>query len=165
MSAPDASLRATLHRWGVPLLTPAPDAAVVPIGSLLSAAVSPGTPSRLRTCVVPLLLVHGELADEVRSLEQRLGAQEAELLRCLYTAAVYLQQKWRTRLSLSIGAHPPLPDWYSRAMGLPPPDDYHGIWGLLALSDRAESHGLPSGLTSEAEDMTLLLMETLERSA
>lgn len=158
----ESTLGATLRALGVPLLTPALQVEAVTLPELLAAAVREGVPSRVRTCLVPLFLVRPDAADPVRILAARLPGGDAELLRHLYTAAVYLQRKWWTRLRFSVGERPALPDLFSHDLGLPAPDDYHGIWGLLALADLSSERGLPAALIAEAEDMTRLLIETRE---
>jgi len=91
--------------------------------------------SRLRLAIVPLLLRHPEISASVPDLA--VSPDEAALLelQTLYTAAVYLQRNWRSRLSIYLDEVPLLPDLFSRQMGLPLPDERFGKTGLVELAD------------------------------
>lgn len=161
----EEALASALRAHGVPLLTGRASGATMSAADLIAAAVRRGAPSRARSCLVPLFLVRPDAVDMVRRLVPVLPADDAETLRLLFTAAVYLQRKWQTRLRLAVGARPALPDLFGGALGLPSPDEYFGIWGLQALSELCERQGAPSGLVAESEAMTRLLMETAELAA
>ncbi|HIC88862.1 MAG TPA: hypothetical protein EYP04_05625 [Anaerolineae bacterium] len=61
-------------------------------------------------------------------------------LKALYTAAVYLQRLWRTRLGFYLGNYSELPDRFSNDLGLPSPAERHGKVGLYAPAEWHAKH-------------------------
>jgi hypothetical protein len=90
--------------------------------------------ARLRLALVPVLILHPEWVSEVQSAVQQLSGPMRSQLQVLYTAAVYLQRLWRTRLGFYLGEVEMLPDLYSDVLGLPPAGERHGKTGLHALA-------------------------------
>lgn len=91
--------------------------------------------ARLRLALVPLLILHPDWATQVQSAVEQLTEPARTELQAFYTAAVYLQRLWRTRLGFYLGDFPLLPDLYSCALGLPPADERFGKTGLHALAE------------------------------
>ena len=88
---------------------------------------------RLREALIPLFLLHPDLAEQVQGLIQRLQPSAADTLRHLYTATVYLQRLWLSTLRMHLGSFPLLPDHFGRAyFHLPAPDVKFGEAGLHA---------------------------------
>lgn len=100
---------------------------------LIRALVTQPDP-RLRLALVALFLRRPDLASCVPELASALDQDAALDLQTLYTAAVYLQRLWRTRLGLYLGDFRALPDYYSEDLALPPPDERFGKAGLYALT-------------------------------
>lgn len=91
---------------------------------------------RVRYAVIALLLRHPDWAAAALDAMRTLSLAEAEQLRRYYTAAVYLQRMYRPVLEIYLGKQPMLPDYFSVAMGLPPPGEYYGVSGLRELVSR-----------------------------
>ena len=73
----------------------------------------------MRLALIPLLILNPDLAREIQMLVQQLPDSAGKELQALYTAAVYLQGFWRTRLNFYFGNFTLLPDLYSRSLQLP----------------------------------------------
>jgi len=87
-------------------------------------------------------------------------------IKALYTAAVYLQRLWRTRLSLYLGDFQELPDRFSRELGLPSPAERHGKVGLHALAEwHARQSGYPVNRLASYNKVMTLLFEQLKQEA
>jgi len=56
--------------------------------------------ARLRLALIPLFLEHPEFARHVRAAAQKLNASARITLQCYYSAAIWLQQEYRSRLML-----------------------------------------------------------------
>ncbi|MCP4428467.1 MAG: hypothetical protein GY803_28620 [Chloroflexi bacterium] len=63
----------------------------------------------MRLALIPLFLTHPKYAAYVSEALNRLPPAQQNLLRCYYTAAQLLQQKYQTQLTNLFGACPPLP--------------------------------------------------------
>ncbi|MEZ4674872.1 MAG: hypothetical protein R2932_11590 [Caldilineaceae bacterium] len=111
--------------------------ATVPVPSedalLLALLEQPDT--RLRLAVIPLLIRHPELAACVQSLVGQIDPALVIELQTYYMAAVYLQRLWKTRLGFYLDTRTPLPDLFSRQLGLPPAEERFGKHGLFDLAD------------------------------
>jgi len=83
-----------------PLLTPA---------SLIT-ALTESHEARLQLSLIPLFLRHPEFAIHVNEIEQKLNPASQLILKCFYTAAVWLEQKHLSRKEL--------PDLFSKELGL-----------------------------------------------
>lgn len=94
---------------GIPK-TLAPDA--------LMAALATSPEARLRVALIPLLLAHPEFAENATEALQVLPSDAALVLRCYYTAAHWLQAKYRTRIATLCGDQPALPDLFGEELGL-----------------------------------------------
>jgi hypothetical protein len=95
---------------------------------------------RLRLSLTSLFLLHPDWAVHVPAVVATLDLRAAQELQARYMAAVYLQRTWRTRLGFYLGDFETLPDLYSQALGLPPPDERFGKTGLVALAEWHASH-------------------------
>jgi hypothetical protein len=116
---------------------------------------------RLREALIPLFLRHPEYAGLITSIVASLETPDAETLRRLYTAAVFLQRYWRTTLGIYLGETPLLPDLFGATWGLPTADAYFGEAGLRAL---AELHEQETGFEwlSVYHTAAKLLLQQLE---
>jgi len=87
-------------------------------------------------------------------------------LQALYTAAVYLQRLWRTRLGFYLGDFELLPDLYSSELGLPAADERYGKTGLHALAAwQASRSAYPFNWLASVNKMMNLLFEQLKLEA
>ena len=98
--------------------------------------------ARLRLAVIPLLLVHPELAPAVPEALSRLTEREQLTLKLFYTAAVLLQQFHAERLQVLLGRYDLLPDLFVKELGLPTSGDY-----AVRLNQLGKRHQALSGLT------------------
>lgn len=134
------ALARTLREYGVRYLAaPAGDGDQsgqgVPVAALLKGLAS-SEEARLRYAIAPLLLLHPELAPQVRAVAHDLARPAKYVLMEAYVAAVYLQRAWRTRLRRFLGEQPRLPPFWIDELGLPDPEVRHGMAGLAALRAR-----------------------------
>jgi hypothetical protein len=116
--------------------------------------------------LIPLLLRHPELASHVSALVNQIDPPLRVELQTLYTAAVYLQRLWKTRLGFYIET-PLLPDLFSQQLGLPPAEERHGKHGLYDLAEawKARSRYPFDRLTSLNNTMDLFFEQLkLEKS-
>lgn len=108
----------------------------------LIAALATNGEARLRLALIPLLLRHPEFAAIVSQVAAQLLASAQLVLKCYYTAAQLLQQKYRQRLYALFGDSPTLPDLFTAELRLPGfTDPDHGLQQL------AERHRQLSGRT------------------
>jgi hypothetical protein len=125
-----------LRELGIRFLAPtdadAGDLSRAPVSELI-AQLAAQPDARLRMAVVPLLILHPDRARDVQSAVEPLAGPMRSELQALYTAAVYLQRLWRTRLGFYLGDFEILPDIYSKELGLPAASERHGKTGLHAL--------------------------------
>jgi hypothetical protein len=121
---------------------------------------------RLRLALIPLFILHPETALNVTSLIGRLPEAAAIELQTFYTAAVYLQRLWWTRLHFYRRDMEMLPDLYSQALGLPPADERHGKVGLYALADWHACRSIyPFNRLASYQKVMNLLFEQLKLEA
>ncbi len=102
----------------------------------LIAALAKSDEARLRLSLIPLFLEHPEFAAHARTAAQRLDAPARVTLQCYYSAAVWLQQKYRRRLERLSGKEQSLPDHFSRELGVPVTDNAEENLRLLAERHR-----------------------------
>ncbi|MBI4772512.1 MAG: hypothetical protein HY784_19290 [Chloroflexi bacterium] len=112
-----------------------------------------------------LFLRRPEHSSLVPELVVKLEPSAGEVLRHMYTAAVYLQRLWRGALSLYLDEQFLLPDHFGRAeFGLPPPDDCFGEAGLRELARLFEARTGAEWLSAYQTTMSLFLQQLrLER--
>lgn len=108
----------------------------------LIAALAESNEARLRLSLIPLFLEYPEFAAHVRAAARGLSAPARLTLRCYYSAAVWLQRKYRLRLDALLGQKPFLPDHFSGELELPVTDDAEENLRLLAERHQALS-GMP----------------------
>jgi hypothetical protein len=106
----------------------------LPMDDLITSLVVSEDP-RLRLALIPFFVLHPETAKDVTALVERLPERAALDLQTFYTAAVYLQRLWWTRLHFYRKELHALPDLYSQVLGLPPVEERYGKVGLYALAD------------------------------
>jgi hypothetical protein len=95
---------------------------------------------RLNEALIPLFIQHPNYAAHVPAVLATLEPKAADTLRHLYTAAVYLQQFWRSTLSIYQGEVPLLPNYFGESVyGLPKDDEHFGELNLRRLGEQLES--------------------------
>ncbi len=133
----DTTLAAALGAQGVRYLSvaePVSSYAAIDVTTLIARLADQADP-RLREALIPLFLLHPDLAEQAPGLIQRLPPPAADALRHLYTAAVYLQRLWLSTLRMHLGSFSLLPDHFGQAhYHLPAPDVKFGEAGLRALA-------------------------------
>ncbi|MCX6048717.1 MAG: hypothetical protein NT075_26745 [Chloroflexi bacterium] len=90
--------------------------------------------ARLRLALIPLLLQYPAFAVYTRSVAEQLPQPAQLVLKCYYTAAQLLQQKYLIRLEALFGQSTPLPDLFTAELGLPTWQNPEA--GLQALAER-----------------------------
>jgi hypothetical protein len=158
-----------LRESGIHFLTPsdadAGDLRGIPLRELVKRLVTQSD-ARLRSSLVPLLILHPEWAADVQVAVGDLEEPEHSELKALYCGAVYLQRLWRTRLGFYLGQFELLPDLFSSGLGLPPADERHGKTGLYALAAWHESRSpYPFNRLATYNKMLELLFEQLKIEA
>jgi hypothetical protein len=131
------TLVAALRKRGVDWLAPG-DAQGEPVSDdVLISSLAVHEDSRLRAALTGLFLLQARpnLADYVPPIVALLPTEARHELMARYTAAVYLQHLWRTRLNRFLGHFENLPDLFSKELGLPNMTDGFGKSGLYALAD------------------------------
>ncbi len=119
--------------------------------------------ARLRQALIALFLLQPQLAPLVLRLRSDLQAEAARELLAYYTAAVYLQHMWRTRLQRYLENVQELPDYFSAELGLPQPHEEHGKAGLHVLADwHARQSSYCFNHLSAYEGVAELLFQTLK---
>ncbi len=109
----------------------------------LLSALAQHPEARLRQAVIALFLLQPQLAPLVLRLRSALQPEGERELVAYYTAAMYLQRMWRTRLQRYLETAQELPDYFSVELALPSPSELHGKAGLHALAEwhaRLSSH-------------------------
>jgi hypothetical protein len=137
----EAALAATLAQYDVYYLRTATKANPLPINPPdLIAALAQHSDPRLHEALIPLFLRHPEFAVHVPHLVDQLPSDASRMLSHLYTAAVYLQRLWRSKLEMYLGPHSLLPDCFGESeWQLPPPDEHFGEAGLRVLGAKLHS--------------------------
>jgi hypothetical protein len=158
-----------LRELGLRFLAPSDadvgDLSGLPVRELIARLVV-HSDARLRFALIPLFILHPEWVLEVQSVLQQLTEPARSELQALYTAAVYLQRLWRTRLGFYLGDFEALPDLYSGVLGLPPASERHGKTGLYALAAwHASRSPYPFNRLASYNKMMDLLFEQLKTEA
>lgn len=117
-SVSSSDLVDALDTLGVPFLRDGTGKTVTIEPGILLAALAASPEARLRMSLIPLLLAHPEFTEDVETALGRLSAEAAIVLRCYYTAAHWLQTKYRTRIATLCGDQPALPDLFGDELGL-----------------------------------------------
>jgi hypothetical protein len=162
----DEALVSRLRELGLRFLGPTPSKSEkpsnLPAKALLTRLILHSQP-RMRLALIPLLILNPDLAAEIETLVQKLPDSASRELQALYTAAVYLQAFWRSRLSLYLGKVNLLPDLYSSALQLPSSRERHGKIGLHALAAwHSNLSPFPTNRLASYNKMMDLLFEQLK---
>ena len=163
------ALVAQLRERGVRFLAPSQDDStaaprVSPNELILRLISHPD--ARLRLALVALLILRPNWGSYVHSEMHGLAEPVRTELQALYTAAVYLQRLWRTRLGIYLGKFEVLPDLYSSQLGLPAAEERHGKAGLHALSAwQTHRSPYPFNWLASYNKVTNLLFEQLRMEA
>jgi hypothetical protein len=158
------TLVAALREWSIRFLAPSDAQADRPLAPQeLIAGLAAQDDPRLRLALIPLFILHPELA---QSAACAAGMDEPahDELRACYMAAVYLQRLWSIRLGLYLPRVSFLLDWFSTQMSLPSPDERYGKAGLYALADWHAAHSpYPFNWLASYQRVMDLLFEQLEQ--
>lgn len=158
---------AALRERGVDWLAPS-DAEGPPIpDEILIASLAASEDARLRQSLIGLFLLRPVLAPLVLKLRPEMDPAPAEIeLIAHYMAALYLQRMWRVRLSHYLPPFADLPDYFSKELSLPTPEDEYGKTGLYALAAWHTEQSPPrANHLSEYEGVADLLFERLKSKA
>ena len=113
-----SELVAILNDLGVIFLAGGSGTPDLILPEILLSALASSPEARLRLALIPLLLAHPEFAEDVDRALQSLSPDAAIVLRCYYTAAYWLQLKYRIRLADIVGVQLRLPDLFGEELGL-----------------------------------------------
>ncbi len=131
----------------------------------LIASLAGNEDARLRQALIGLFLLHPALAPLILKLRPEMnGAAEIELI-AHYMAALYLQRMWRVRLAHYLPPFADLPDYFSKELSLPAPEEEYGKAGLHALAAWHAEHAQRANHLSEYEGVTELLFQRLKSKA
>ncbi len=158
------TLVAALRRYGVEYLSPS-DAKLDHMidDETLIASLASHPEARLRQALIALFLLQPQLAPLVPRLQNTTRPSAAQELVAYYTAAMYLQHMWRTRLGHYLKAVQELPDYFSVELCLPQPQEEYGKAGLHLLSDwHARLSSYHFNHLSSYESVAELLFQTLK---
>lgn len=160
MTAPSReTLVGSLSARGIGFLDSEAYDALVPLTDVaLVTGLAASPEPRLRNALALLFVRRPELADDVHAALTGLTPGPAMTLREQYTAAVYLQHMWHTRLGLYLPEMTELPDLFTTELGLPDPVERFGLTGLRALELRSGFN-----LTASYDTMMALLFDQLRR--
>jgi hypothetical protein len=163
------ALVAQLREEGIRFLAPSQDdftaASRVSPNELILRLIGHPDP-RLRLALVALLILRPNWGSYVHSEMHGLAELLRTELQALYTAAVYLQRLWHTRLRIYLGEFNVLPDLYSSQLGLPAAEERHGKAGLHALSAwQTRRSPYPFNWLASYNKVTNLLFEQLRMEA
>lgn len=100
----------------------------------LIAGLAQQADARLRMALIALFLYRSDLATAVPTALSLLNEKDQMQLQLLYTAAVLMQQRHEARLKQIESYLQPLPDYFSRSLGLDPFDSTQTL--LRQLSHR-----------------------------
>jgi hypothetical protein len=154
-----AVLVAGLAARGIDVLQPGADVGAGELNDRdLIAGLAASTDPRLRNALALLFIRRPELAAEVQPVVALLPEPAADVLRQQYSAAVYLDRRWFTRLRVYLPDRPPLPDLFGERLALPSPDERFGLTGLLALQARVGFN-----LMASYDTLMTLLFDQLRR--
>ncbi len=122
----NAQLASQLSAFDVPhLRVPSAAADVEPLSSeQLIRQLAQHDDARYHEALIPFFLRHPGCSALVPNIIASLDAESAEVLRHMYTAAVYLQRLWRSQLRMYLDAAERLPNglgFSGARRGLPPP--------------------------------------------
>lgn len=115
-----ATLAYTLEQIGVHFIArPANESvdSILPPDSLLCGLAS-SDEARMRLSLIPLFLSHPHYAGYVAGALAHLTLDQQQLLRCYYTAAQLLQQKYHAELTELFGDSTPLPALFDETLGI-----------------------------------------------
>lgn len=130
-----------LDQWDVHFLTGGtalPQAQEIDPAQLL-AALAMSDEARLRLAIIPLLLRHPEIVLELPLTMEQLPAAAQIVLKCYYTAAYLLQQKYQSRLQALFAYFPALPNRFGNELGLQPLQSVDEQLAALAQCQRVLS--------------------------
>lgn len=158
-SANRSTLVGALRTRGIGFLDADTSEWLVPLtdGDLITGLAASSDP-RLRHALALLFVRRPELAASVPGALSGLPPGSATVLREQYTAAVYLQHMWHTRLGLYLPEMTELPDLFTTELGLPDPVERFGLTGLRELELRSGFN-----LTASYDTMMALLFDQLRR--
>jgi hypothetical protein len=126
----------------------------------LIAALAQHSEPRLHEALIPLFLRNPEFAIYVPDLVEQLPSKAGQKLSHLYTAAVYLQHLWRTKLEMYLGPQPALPNHFGESeWNLPSPDEHFGEAGLRILAEKLRTETGVNWLSAYKSIISLFLYQ------
>ena len=111
-----------------------------PEPALLLTALASSDEARLRSALIPLLLRHPEHVAHAEDAVRKMAEPAHLIFICYYSAACFLQRKYRSRLATLLHDSSAIPDLFSAELGLPNASDPD-----VALRKLAERHRILSG--------------------
>ncbi len=116
----DDQLVAELNALGVHFLTGGDGARLTPSAtpSELLVGLAQSRDARVRSAIIPLLLIRPSLAGYGLKAIEQLRESDQNTLMLFYTAAMLLQAKHQAELKALLGLYEPLPDLFSRRLNL-----------------------------------------------
>lgn len=113
-----------LHRLGIKHLSCSRDVRPVHLAPVSLVTALAGSPeARLRSALVPLILLRPDYAAAVPIAVERLSGQARLSLMCSYSAAVALQSEYRPRLAPLTDGNQVLPELFAAELNVPPSGD------------------------------------------
>jgi hypothetical protein len=103
-------------------------------------ALAQSQEARLRLSLIPLFLEHPEFSAHVAKVARQLRSNALLTLKCYYSAAVFLQQKYHDPLNRLLGRKNILPDLFSIDLGLEVSANAEDSLKSLAKRHQARSH-------------------------
>jgi hypothetical protein len=158
------TLVAALRELGVDYLSPSDAKADQKLDDeTLIASLASHSEARLRQALIALFLLQPQLARVVPRLQSEIDAHALQELIAYYSAAMYLQRMWRTRLGHYLSSVEELPDYFSGELALPSPRELYGKAGLHALADwHARQSSQRCNHLSAYEGVAELLFQSLK---
>lgn len=117
-----------------------PPAQLLPTAQLI-ASLAQSADSRVCFSLIPLFLRHPEYSARAMDAYESIPSEASRItLQFYYTAAIFLQKKYRTRINHIIGLQDPLPDLFSKQLNVSQNKDPD-----RALADLAIQHNAMTG--------------------
>lgn len=135
----DDQLVAELNALGVHFLTGGDGERLTPSAtpSELLVGLAQSLDARVRSAIIPLLLIHSAFACHVPQAAEQLNDASRNNLMLFYTAAFLLQAKYQPKLKRLLCQYEPLPDLFSHHLYLEPLDDTEQ--SIYQLAERHET--------------------------
>lgn len=134
----------------------------LPEPASLLTALADSDEARLRSALIPLLLRYPEYAQHAEAAAHEIAGSTRLAFMFYYSAACFLQRKYRSRLAVLVDDADPIPDFFSGCLGLPLASDPNTALRLLANRHRILS-GKPINWLGTYEHAANRWMTHMER--